>query len=88
MAETCFPKKVLGTLTGVWVPNDTRDQIVDFVRRWWEKTEIGAILNRTEKSNGGTNRSKGSASGREHQCPWEMHGVLWRAKSSITTTFV
>jgi hypothetical protein len=24
------------------VPHDTRDQIVDFVRRWSEKTEIGA----------------------------------------------
>ena len=31
-----------GTLTGIWVPHDTRDQIVDFVRRWSEKTEIGA----------------------------------------------
>ena len=29
-------------MTGVWVPHDTRDQIVDFVRRWSEKTEIGA----------------------------------------------
>ena len=35
-------KKTWGTLTGVWVPHDTRDQIVDFVRRWSEKTEIGA----------------------------------------------
>ena len=35
-------KKIWGTLTGVWVPHDTRDQIVDFVRRWSEKTEIGA----------------------------------------------
>ena len=26
----------------MWVPHDTRDQIVDFVRRWSEKTEIGA----------------------------------------------
>jgi len=34
--------KSWGTLTGVWVPHDTRDQIVDFVRRWSEKTEIGA----------------------------------------------
>jgi hypothetical protein len=30
------------SLTGVWVPNDTRDQILDFVWRWSEKTEIGA----------------------------------------------
>src|SRR5438552_19179496 len=31
-----------GTLTGSWVPHGTRDQIVDLVRRWSEKTEIGA----------------------------------------------
>src|SRR5512141_948748 len=35
-------KRDWGTLTGVWVPHDTRDQIVDFVLRWSEKTEIGA----------------------------------------------
>ena len=29
-------------MNGVWVPHDVRDQIVDFVRRWSEKTEIGA----------------------------------------------
>jgi hypothetical protein len=29
-------------LTKVWVPHDVRDQVVDFVRRWSEKTEIGA----------------------------------------------
>jgi len=41
MAEHVAPKKnAWGTLTGVWVPHDTRDQIVDFVRRWSEKTEI------------------------------------------------
>src|SRR6266478_4795142 len=38
----CPKKKSWGTLTGVWVPHDTRDQIVDFVRRSSEKTEIGA----------------------------------------------
>jgi hypothetical protein len=27
-------KNAWGTLTGVWVPHDTRDQIVAFVRRW------------------------------------------------------
>jgi transposase-like protein len=43
MAEhVALKKKSWGTLTGVWVPPDTRDQIVDFVRRWSEKTEIGA----------------------------------------------
>ena len=31
-----------GTLTGVWTPHDTQVQIVDFVRRWSEMTEIGA----------------------------------------------
>src|SRR3954453_18776662 len=35
-------KRHWGTLTGIWVPHDTRDQIVDFVRRWSDKTEIGA----------------------------------------------
>src|SRR6516165_2985133 len=35
-------KKSWGTLTRVWVPHDTRDEIVDFVRRWSEKTEISA----------------------------------------------
>jgi putative transposase len=37
MAEHVALKK-----RGVWVPHDTRDQIVDFVRRWSGKTEIGA----------------------------------------------
>jgi hypothetical protein len=32
----------LGNSDRVWVPHDTRDQIADFVRRWLEKTEIGA----------------------------------------------
>src|ERR1017187_1857303 len=40
MAEHRF-KKGLGTLTGGWVPHDVRDQVVDFVRHWSEKTEIG-----------------------------------------------
>ena len=25
-----------------WVPHDVRDQVVDFIRRWSEETEIGA----------------------------------------------
>ena len=29
-------------MTKVWVPHDVRDQVVDFVRRWSDKTEIGA----------------------------------------------
>jgi hypothetical protein len=27
-------------LKGSWVPHDTRDEVVDFVNRWTEKTEI------------------------------------------------
>jgi putative transposase len=27
-------------LTGAWVPHDTRDQVIDFVRAWSNKTEI------------------------------------------------
>lgn len=42
MAERVALKRDWGTLTGVWVPHDRRDQIVDFVRRWSAKTEIGA----------------------------------------------
>src|SRR5690349_2552910 len=35
-------KRHWGTLTGSWVPHHTRDQIVDFIRRWSEKIEISA----------------------------------------------
>jgi transposase-like protein len=42
MAEHIALKKSLGgTLTGIWVSHDVRDLVVDFVRRWSEKTEIG-----------------------------------------------
>jgi transposase InsO family protein/transposase-like protein len=34
-------KKSWGTLTGIWVQHDVRDLVVDFVRRWSEKAEIG-----------------------------------------------
>lgn len=34
-------KKSWGTLTGSWVPHNVRDQVMDFVRRRSEKTEIG-----------------------------------------------
>ena len=27
-------------MTGAWVPHDARDQVVDFVRAWSDKTEI------------------------------------------------
>src|SRR5215217_5733800 len=33
MAEHVALKNAWGTLTGIWVPHDTREQIVDFVRR-------------------------------------------------------
>src|SRR6266852_3313350 len=41
MAEHIALKKSWGTLTGIWVPHDVRDLVVDFVRRWSEKAEIG-----------------------------------------------
>src|SRR5262249_41495124 len=33
-------KKSWGDLKSQWVPHDTRDQVIDFVRRWNERTEI------------------------------------------------
>ena len=30
-------------MTGVWVPHDTRDRVVDFVNDWSEKSEIGLM---------------------------------------------
>jgi transposase-like protein len=42
MAEHIALKKLWGTLNGIWVPHDVRDEVVDFVRRWSEKTDIGA----------------------------------------------
>ena len=43
MAEhMALKKRSWGTLTKTWTPPDVRDQIVDFVRRWSEKTEIPA----------------------------------------------
>ncbi|MBN2024193.1 MAG: transposase [Pirellulales bacterium] len=32
----------MGTLTGRWVPHDTRDEVVDYVRRWKTRTKIPA----------------------------------------------
>lgn len=29
-----------GTLSGRWVPHDTRDEVVDYVRKWSERTEL------------------------------------------------
>src|ERR1700693_5215866 len=43
MAEhVALKKKPWGNLTETWVPHDVRDQVVDCVRRWSEKTEIRA----------------------------------------------
>ena len=35
-------KSQWGPLSRRWVPHDTRDQIVDYVNRWTERTEISA----------------------------------------------
>src|SRR4029077_14860665 len=37
-----FKKRAWGDLKGRWVPHDTRDAIVDFVRAWSDKTDIPA----------------------------------------------
>src|SRR5215470_8094794 len=36
-------KRAWGALKGVWVPHDTRDQVVDFVKRWSGKTGITVL---------------------------------------------
>ena len=35
-------KRTWGTLKGSWVPHDTRDEVVDFVNHWTERTELPA----------------------------------------------
>jgi transposase InsO family protein len=35
-------KSQWGTLNGNWVPHDTRDQVVDYVNRWSERSELPA----------------------------------------------
>jgi putative transposase len=40
MEEHIQLKRAWGALNGVWVPHDTRDSIIDFVRHWAERTEI------------------------------------------------
>ena len=40
MEEHVALKKSWGDLRGQWVPHDTRDQVIDFVRRWNERTAI------------------------------------------------
>jgi len=37
-------KRTWGTLKERWVPHDTRDEVVDFVGRWSEKTEIAIYV--------------------------------------------
>jgi len=37
-------KRTWGTLKGSWVPHDIRDQVVDFVHRWSERTEIALCV--------------------------------------------
>src|SRR5262249_13687800 len=36
-------KRTWGALKGVWVPHDTRDQLVAFVNRWSQKTGIAVV---------------------------------------------
>ena len=40
MEEHVALKKTWGDLKAEWLPHDTRDQVVDFVNRWSEKSEI------------------------------------------------
>jgi hypothetical protein len=40
MEEHVALKKSWGDLSRQWVPHDTRDQVIDFVRQWSEQTEI------------------------------------------------
>ena len=35
-------KSQWGTLKGVWVPHDTRDEIVDYIKHWTARTELPA----------------------------------------------
>src|SRR5262249_3395788 len=36
-------KRTWGALKGVWVPHDTRDQVVDFVNQWSSQTGIAVL---------------------------------------------
>jgi len=38
----CVKKRTWGTLNGGWVSHDTRDEVIDFVSGWNERTEISA----------------------------------------------
>ena len=35
-------KRTWGALNGAWVPHDTRDQVVDYVKHWSDRTELPA----------------------------------------------
>jgi hypothetical protein len=35
-------KRTWGTLNGAWVPHNTRDQVVDYVKHWADRTELPA----------------------------------------------
>ncbi len=35
-------KKSLGNSNGVWVPHNTRDEIVDYVAQWSQRADIAA----------------------------------------------
>ena len=38
----CSNKATASPLKGVWVPHDTRDQIVDYINYWTEQSELPA----------------------------------------------
>jgi hypothetical protein len=38
--HACFKKNSWGSLKASWVPHDTRDTVVDFVRQWSNRTGI------------------------------------------------
>ena len=40
IGEPVALKKSWGDLKGWWIPHDTRDTLVDFVKRWSSKTEL------------------------------------------------
>ncbi len=42
-AGACAAKKrIWGALKGAWVPHDTRDEVVDYVKYWTDRTELAA----------------------------------------------
>jgi hypothetical protein len=81
-------KKSWGALTRVWVPHDVPDVVVDFVRRGWERTEIGVGHSSTRWARESASSTTGeSRHGRvnEHNgwippdfwlAPWEKQAII------------